>query len=118
MGSGMEFVRNGYFPVYVATKSATHALAVALRQDMNSAKDENVKRNLMVVEVVAPYVATDFEREFRSEALPKPPPLGEIMDAAMDQLGAVGAEGMALKEVAMGVRRDVLICGGVVLENI
>lgn len=102
MGSGMGFVPNGYFPVYVATKAATHAAAVALRLNVSSAKDENVKRNLKVVEVVAPYVATDFDMEFRGTALPKPMPLEEFMDDAMEQLGAVGEDGVVLKEVVVG----------------
>jgi short-subunit dehydrogenase involved in D-alanine esterification of teichoic acids len=83
MGSGMGFVPNGYFPVYVATKAATHALAVALRLNVSSGKDQSVKSNLNMVEVVAPYVATDFDKDFRNSALPQPMPLDEFMDSAM-----------------------------------
>ncbi len=102
MGSGMGFVPNGYFPVYVATKAATHALAVALRQGVSGGQDQSIKSNLNITEVVAPYVATDFDKDFRNPALPPPMPLNEFMDSAMAQLAATGKDGKPPKEVAVG----------------
>ncbi|TVY81868.1 putative oxidoreductase [Lachnellula suecica] len=102
MGSGMGFVPNGTFPVYVATKAAIHALAVALRQNVSKDKNQNVKNNLSVVEVVAPYVATDFDKEFRNPAGPQPMPLEEFMENAMAQLALMGEDGKPPKEVAVG----------------
>lgn len=102
MGSGMGFVPNGYFPVYVATKAATHALAVALRLNISSGKDQIVKSNLSIVEVVAPYVATDFDKAFRNPAGPQPMPLDEFVDSAMAQLAVAGEDGKPAKEIAVG----------------
>jgi uncharacterized oxidoreductase len=101
MGSGMGFVPNALFPVYVSTKAALHALAVALRLEVTSSKDENVKTNLSVVEVVAPFVDTDFAKDI---TVPLPPAmaLGEFMDSAMEKLGAMGEDGKPPKEVAVG----------------
>jgi short-subunit dehydrogenase involved in D-alanine esterification of teichoic acids len=101
MGSGMGFAPNGSFPVYVGTKAAIHALAVALRQTVNKA-EENVKSNLSIVEVVAPYVATDFDKEFRSPNGPQPIPLEEYMDATMKGRGELGEDGKTVREVAVG----------------
>lgn len=102
MGSGMGFVPNGAFPVYVSTKAATHALAVALRQNVSKAQDERVKSNLSIIEVVAPYVATDFDKEFRNPNGPPPMPLEGFMDDALSQLAASGEDGKPPKEVAVG----------------
>ncbi|RDW85950.1 hypothetical protein BP5796_04275 [Coleophoma crateriformis] len=102
MGSGMGFLPLGFFPVYSATKTATHSLAIALRQQISRVSDANAKGKFNVVEVVAPYVATDFGKDFRNASLPTPLPLKEFMDDAMVGLDEVDENGKPPKEVTVG----------------
>lgn len=102
MGSGMGFVPLGPFPTYTSTKAAIHALALALRQNVSRASDQEVKKNLSVIEVVAPYVDTDFAAPFKNSSGPQPMPLKEYMDESMAELEKTSVDGKPPKEVAAG----------------
>lgn len=102
MGSGLGFIPIGAFPVYCATKTAIHSFALALRQQVNKANDQNVKKNLSIVEVVPPFVNTDWARRFASPAFPPPMPLDEYMDVTMAALAEPGEDGKLVKEAAAG----------------
>lgn len=102
MGSGLGFIPVGAFPVYTGTKAAMHALALSLRQQVNNASDQNVGENLSVVEIVAPYVATDFDKSFRNPSGPQPMPLKDYIDSTMAELEEIDEDGKPLKEIAVG----------------
>jgi uncharacterized oxidoreductase len=105
MGSGLGFMPNGLFPIYCPTKSALHSLALCLRQEVNTSKDENVKKNLSIVEIVAPYVDTALMAAYDLSMGPKPMPLEEYMDETMKVLGGVDEDGKAIKEAAVGTAK-------------
>ncbi|KAK9772371.1 putative oxidoreductase [Seiridium cardinale] len=102
MGAGFGYVPAGVFPVYSSTKAAIHALALALRQQVNKSNDRNIKNNLSIVEVVAPFVDTDFAKTFKTPRGMQPMPLDQYMDETIAQLEIVGADGKAIKEAAVG----------------
>lgn len=103
MSSGLAFIPVGHFPIYDATQAATHSLAVCLRQQINGQPDDSVKKNFHVIEIVAPYVATDLAKDFR-DRVPLPPPMDptDFIDNAMDGMAKSDTEGKPLKEIAVG----------------
>lgn len=105
MGSGLGFVPVGLFPVYCATKAAVHALALGLRQQVSRAEDPKVREHLAIVEVVAPFVDTDFMKQYQMPPSPQPMPLAQYMDDTMAELAAVGAGGKPVKEAAVGTAK-------------
>lgn len=102
MGAGLGFVPMGIIPVYCGTKAAIHSLALALRQQINKADDPNIKKYLSVVEVVAPFVDTDYAQAFKSPSGPQPMPLKEYIDATMAAFAGTGEDGKPVKEAAIG----------------
>ena len=102
MAAGLGFIPIGFFPVYSVTKAAIHSLALALRQQINQAKDEKVKRNLGVVEVVQPFVASEDIEAFLGSPGPQPIPLKEYIDDIMATLSELSEEGKSATEVASG----------------
>ncbi|KAK6068315.1 short chain dehydrogenase [Seiridium cupressi] len=101
MGAGFGYVPAGVFPVYSSTKAAIHAFALALRQQVNKSDDQNIKNNLSIVEVVPPFVDTDFAKTFKTPRGIQPMPLDQYMDETIAQLEIVGADGKAIKEAAL-----------------
>ncbi|KAK6063644.1 short chain dehydrogenase [Seiridium cupressi] len=101
MGAGFGYVPAGVFPVYSSTKAAIHAFALALRQQVNKSDDQNIKNNLSIVEVVPPFVDTDFAKTFKTPRGIQPMPLDQYMDETIAQLEIVGADGKAIKEAAV-----------------
>ena len=106
MGAGLGFVPVGLFAVYSGTKAAIHSLALTLRQQVNKADDQNIKRNLSVVEVHPPFVDTDFAKAFKTPSCPQPMPLKEYMDLTMATLAETGEDGKPVKEVAAGSAKN------------
>ena len=106
MGSGLGFVPLGFVPVYCGTKAAIHSLALALRQQINKADDQNIKKNLSVVEVVAPFVDTDYAKAFKSASGPQPMPVKEYIDSTMAAFAETGEDGKPVKEVAAGSAKN------------
>ncbi|CBX98961.1 hypothetical protein IAQ61_007431 [Plenodomus lingam] len=93
--SGLGFVPIPSFPVYNACKAGLHYFLVSLRQQL---KDSPVN----VIEIVPPYVATEYVRENREQA-PKnlqAMSLKDYEDEVFAQLDNIPAK--ELKEVAAG----------------
>lgn len=92
-GSGLGFVPMGLMPVYCATKAAVHSFLVGLRESL---KDTNVN----VIEVVAPYVKTDFDKDFPMDHLATPLALDDYTNQTMAIFESTPAA--ELKEAGVG----------------
>ena len=106
MGAGLGYVPVGFLPVYCGTKAAIHSLALSLRQEINKADNQNIKNNLSVVEVVAPFVDTEYAKAFKSPSGPQPMPVKEYIDETMAALAAMGQDGKPVKEAAAGSAKN------------
>ncbi|KPI41137.1 putative oxido DltE [Cyphellophora attinorum] len=93
--SGIAYLPLSQFPVYGATKAATHHLCCAMR-------DQLADTNVRVLELATPYVATDLDKEHKeaSKGAPPPMPLEEYTDKVFEILD--GSEAKELKEVGVG----------------
>ena len=89
---------------YNGAKSAVHPMALAMRQEINRSDDETFRKNLHIIELAPPYVATDLDIEFRDnfKGGHPPMPLKDFIDDAMDEFGKVDENGKPLKEIAVG----------------
>ncbi|KAK5057728.1 hypothetical protein LTR84_011729 [Exophiala bonariae] len=92
-GSGLGFVPMGLLSVYCASKAAVHSFLVGLRESL---KDTNVN----VIEVVAPYVKTDFDKDYPMEHLATPMELGDYTDQTLAIFESTPAAD--LKEAGVG----------------
>ena len=104
-GSGLGIVPVGFMPVYCSTKAAIHSLALTIRQQINKADDQNIKRNISVVEVVPPFVDTPYAEQFKSIGL-QPMPLQEYINDTMAALAGKGEDGKPVKEAAVGTAKN------------
>lgn len=103
IGSGQAYTPMGTFPLYGATYAASHALTIVLRQQVAKQPDQNVKDNLHVIQLVAPYVETKFNDGFRALGLGiKGMEIEEFMNAAMEGLTKTDESGRPLKEITVG----------------
>lgn len=92
-GSGLGFVPMGLMPVYCPSKAAVHSFLVGLRESL---KDTNVN----VIEVVAPYVKTEFDKDYPMEHLATPMELGDYTDQILTIFESTPAA--ELKEAGVG----------------
>jgi uncharacterized oxidoreductase len=92
-GSGLGFVPMGLFPVYCPSKAAVHSFLVGLRESL---KDTNVN----VIEAVAPYVRTDFDKDNRMDHVVKPMELDDYTNQTMAIFESTPAN--EIKEAAVG----------------
>lgn len=92
-GSGLGFIPMGIFPVYCPTKAAVHSFLVGLRETL---KDTNVN----VIEVAAPYVRTDFDKDNRMDHLATPMELDDYTSQTMKIFEEKPAK--EIKEAAVG----------------
>lgn len=94
IGSGLAFVPLPLMPIYCASKAGLHSLCVSLRAELDGT-------HVNIVEICPPYVETELDKSFRDEMIarlggpekaPKPMPLGEFLDHAMEGLLAGRSE--------------------------
>ncbi|KAH8687676.1 hypothetical protein BGZ60DRAFT_475947 [Tricladium varicosporioides] len=99
VSSGLGFIPNALWPVYCATKAGIHAFTCSLRAELES-------KNVRVLELAPPYVATDLDATFKEDMVEamggpgktRPPmPLEEYMASAIAEFEKEG-----VKEVAVG----------------
>lgn len=99
VSSGLGFVPNGLWPVYCATKAGIHAFTCSLRAELEG-------KNVRVLELAPPYVATDLDVTFKEDMIEamggprkfRPPmPLEQYMAGAIAEFEKEG-----VKEVAVG----------------
>jgi uncharacterized oxidoreductase len=101
--SGIAFVPAEVYPVYSATKAATHHLAVALRADQLTAagKEGSATKPVRIVEIAPPYVATELDLNHKAAAGGlEPMPLKEYTDATLEVLQTTRPEDV--KEIGVG----------------
>lgn len=100
--SGLAYVPTAAYPVYVATKAATHHLAVAMRgAQVAAAANDSSTNGVRIVEIAPPYVDTDLDSKHRDTASDLVPmPLKEYTDAALQALETT--KPADVKEVGVG----------------
>lgn len=106
VSSGLAFVPLARFPVYCATKAATHSYTLSLRHQLRGS-------GVKVIELIPPYVATNLggsTKRASNPNAPQPMPLLTFIAETMKELTGDA------DEIAIGPSKNLLAASG--LDNV